>query len=175
LIASLTAAVAPVAAAVADAARAAGFPRARTHLFGYGGGGVMALALVAAAARGEEGGGGPYGSCVSIGGVLPPALRLEGAAATATTPAVPTSGTPTLITRGERDRDVPAADAAATAAALRAAGCDAAVFTVPGKAGGMIADAVETRQCMLLWARTLKAGAPGEGVVEVGRVETEGR
>jgi predicted esterase len=65
LIASLTAAVAPVAAAVADAARAAGFPRARTHLFGYGGGGVMALALVAAAARGEEGG---EGGCMRWGG-----------------------------------------------------------------------------------------------------------
>lgn len=120
------------------------------------------LIMVAQAARA---GGPPYGSCVAIGGALPHAVRasLEAAAARSS------GGTPTLITRGERDADLEPSDVDASATVLRRAGCDVTTFTVPGKFNALLTGAHEdeVRQCMLVWAKTLKR-APPPGTVEVG-------
>lgn len=141
----------------------AGWERARVHLFGYGDGGTLALHLVAAAA---SAGAPPYGSCVSVSA----GMLLKGGEAAATAPAtaaLPTRGAPTLVTRGATDPDFSTTSMNATVARLRALGCDAASCDVPGKAGGMLAGPAEVRQCMLLWAKALKA-APPPGAVEVG-------
>ena len=161
--ARLAASAAETAASTAATLDASGWPRGRIHLFGCGGGAVGALTCVAAAARA---GGDAYGSCVAIGGALPHAVRARLEAETARS----SGGTPTLITRGERDADLAPADVDASAAALRRAGCDVVAYTVPGKSGALLTGAHEdeVRQCMLVWAKTLKR-APPPGTVEVGR------
>jgi predicted esterase len=165
--ASLDAAL-PIVAAWIDGA---GWERGRVHLFGFGDGGTVCLHLAAAAAAA---GAAPYGSCVSVSaGMLEGAGPAPAAHPAEETAALPTRGAPTLVTRGAADPDFTADAAASAVARLRGVGCGATCFEVPGKAGGMLDGPVEVRQCMLLWARTLKA-APPAGTVEVeGGVGTE--
>ena len=149
-----------------------GWPRGRTHVFGYGDGGVAALHAVLRAARaGEE----PFGSCVAVSAALPDEVVRGGAGdgagkgAAPPAPGTPPLGTPTLITRGERDAALQPSAVEATVAALERAGCAARLFTVPGKAGGMLAGPAEARAAMELWAAHLARPPPAPGFVEVGR------
>jgi len=168
--------------ALAASIDAAGWPRHRVHLFGYGEGGAAVLDLVLAAANGGLGpgpagsgaGGRRWGSAVTVGAaLLPGALRrLAGRqqAGAAAAPSHPT--TPVLLTRGEWDGvGAPAPAAAATVGALRAAGlADACLHTVPGKGGGMLGpDREEVEAVMKHWARCLAAPVPA-GCVEASEV-----
>jgi len=166
--------------ALAAAIDGAGWPRHRVHLLGYGDGGSAALDLCVAGAGGvlgpgppgSAGGGRRWGSCVTVGATLLPAQLApadfnsagrRGEQAAPPPPGTFTS-TPILITRGEGDTTgAPAALAGATLAALqqRLGLPDADLFTVKGKAEGMLGSSpAEAEAVMKHWARCLAASAP---------------
>ena len=153
----------------------AGWQARQIHLFGFSQGGTAVLQL----ARQYKG---RLGSVVAVAGSLLPedtdmikagsgaarSRQAAEAAVSAAGDAARSERTPVLITHGDRDDVVARGDVEASVAVLQAAGCDAALHSLPGKGHGMISGAAEAEALMKFWSQHLLARPADQGFMPVG-------